>query len=151
MEGHPPSRDQGSSPARSDAFSPDLIRTSIYDKYSGSMKITTHLYHISHYKTSSGINWSNRWTFRVFIMNTRFVEGHPPSRDKGSFPAPRSDAFSSTDPPWRQPRGKTIVSLVNSHTNATSKRENLLEIDLVFAPGLPPGWLWDSKKAICSH
>ena len=25
-------------------------------------------------------------------------------------------------PPWRQPRGKTIVSLVNSHTNATSKR-----------------------------
>ena len=24
--------------------------------------------------------------------------------------------------PWRQPRGKTIVSLVNSHTNATSKR-----------------------------
>ena len=25
-------------------------------------------------------------------------------------------------PPWRQPRGKTIVSLVNSYTNATSKR-----------------------------
>ena len=34
--------------------------------------------------------------------------------------------FSSIEsdpyPPWRQPRGKTIVSLVNSHTNATSKR-----------------------------
>ena len=25
-------------------------------------------------------------------------------------------------PPWRQPRGETIVSLVNSHTNATSRR-----------------------------
>ena len=25
-------------------------------------------------------------------------------------------------PPWRQPRGKWMVSLVNSHTNATSKR-----------------------------
>jgi len=26
------------------------------------------------------------------------------------------------EPPWRQPRGKKIVSLVNSHTNAASKR-----------------------------
>jgi len=25
-------------------------------------------------------------------------------------------------PPWRQPRGKSIVSLVNSHTSTTSKR-----------------------------
>ena len=25
-------------------------------------------------------------------------------------------------PPWRQPRGKWMVSLVNSHTTATSKR-----------------------------
>ena len=32
----------------------NLIRTSIYDKYSGSMKITTHLYHVSHCKTASG-------------------------------------------------------------------------------------------------
>ena len=31
----------------------DLIRTSIYDKYSGSTKISTHLDHISHYKTAS--------------------------------------------------------------------------------------------------
>ena len=38
----------------------DLIRTSVYDKCSGSMKITTHLYHISHFT-----NWSNRWTYRV--------------------------------------------------------------------------------------
>jgi len=26
------------------------------------------------------------------------------------------------NPPWRQPSGKWMVSLVNSHTNATSKR-----------------------------
>ena len=31
----------------------------IYDRYSGSMKITTHLDHISHCKTS----WSNGWTY----------------------------------------------------------------------------------------
>ena len=33
-----------------------------------------------------------------------------------------------------------MVSLVNSHTNATSKRQHLWEIDLRFDPGLPPGW-----------
>ena len=44
-------------------------------------------------------------------------------------------------PPWRQPRGKSMVSSVNSHTNATSKRWHLWEIDLRFAPGLPPGWV----------
>ena len=32
-------------------------------------------------------------------------------------------------PPWRQPRGKWMVSLVNSHTNATSKMSHLWEID----------------------
>ena len=36
--------------------------------------------------------------------------------------------------------GKQIVSLVNSHSNATSQRWHLWEIDLRFAPGLPPGW-----------
>jgi len=48
----------------------DLIRTSIYDKYSGSMKITTRLDQISHRKISSGTNWSNSWTYRVFLINT---------------------------------------------------------------------------------
>ena len=43
-------------------------------------------------------------------------------------------------PPWRQPRGKLMVSLVNSHTNATRIGWHLWEIDLRFAPGLPPGW-----------
>jgi len=32
-----------------------------------------------------------------------------------------------------------MVSLVNSHTNATSIGWHLWEIDLRFAPGLPPG------------
>jgi hypothetical protein len=52
-------------------FPEDFIRTGIYDEYSGLMKITTHLDHISHCKTVSGTNWSNRWTYRVFIINTR--------------------------------------------------------------------------------
>ena len=53
-------------------LSSDLIRTSIYDKYSGSMKITQHLDHICHCRTASGTNWWNRWTYQVFIMNTDF-------------------------------------------------------------------------------
>ena len=44
-------------------------------------------------------------------------------------------------PPWSQPRGKTIVSFANSHTNATRIGWHLWEIDLRFSPGLPPGWL----------
>jgi len=43
-------------------------------------------------------------------------------------------------PPWRQPRGKWMVSLVKAHTNATLKRLHLWEIDSRFAHGLPPGW-----------
>ena len=34
----------------------NLIRTSICDKHSGSMKIATRLDHISHYQTASGTN-----------------------------------------------------------------------------------------------
>ena len=56
---------------RDDACDADLIRTSIHHKYSGSSKMTTHLDHISHCNTSSGANWSNRWTNRVFITTRR--------------------------------------------------------------------------------
>jgi len=34
----------------------NFIQTSVYDKYSGSIKITTHLDHISYCKTASGAN-----------------------------------------------------------------------------------------------
>ena len=44
------------------------------------------------------------------------------------------------EPPLRQLMGKLMVSLVNSHTNATRIGWHLWEIDLRFAPGLPPGW-----------
>ena len=47
---------------------------------------------------------------------------------------------TSHTPPWRQPRGKWVVSLVNSHTNTTRIGWHLWEINLRFAPGLPPGW-----------
>jgi hypothetical protein len=47
-------------PARLRPCSRNLIRTSAYDKCSGSMKIPTHLDHISRYKTASGTNWSKR-------------------------------------------------------------------------------------------
>ena len=48
-----------------------IIRMIVYDEYSGSMKITSHLDHVSHCKTASGTNWSNRWTSRVSMINTR--------------------------------------------------------------------------------
>ena len=38
----------------------DMIRTSIYDKYSGSTEITTHPDHISRCKRAPGTNWPNR-------------------------------------------------------------------------------------------
>ena len=49
----------------------DLIRTSFHGKYWGSIKITTHVDHISHCRIASGKNWWNRWTYRLFITNTR--------------------------------------------------------------------------------
>ena len=50
------------------------------------------------------------------------------------------DAFEQFgNPPWRKPRGKWIFSLVNFHTNATSKRWHLWEIDLGFALNSTPG------------
>jgi len=42
--------------------------------------------------------------------------------------------------PWRQPRCKSMVSLVNYDTHATRIGWHLWEIDVRLAPGLPPGW-----------
>ena len=43
-------------------------------------------------------------------------------------------------PPWRQPMGKLMVSLVNTPSNATRIGWHLWETGLRFAHGLPPGW-----------
>ena len=47
-------------------------------------------------------------------------------------------------PPGRQPRGKLMVSLVNSHTNATRIGWHLWYIDFRFAHRFPPGWMQDA-------
>ena len=47
-------------------------------------------------------------------------------------------AVGASGPPCK-PRGNSIVSLVNSHTNAARIGWHLWEIDLRFAPGLPQG------------
>ena len=44
-------------------------------------------------------------------------------------------------PPWRQLMDKQMVSLVNSHTKATSKRWHLWKIDFRFALNWTPGRL----------
>jgi len=41
-----------------------------------------------------------------------------------------------------------MVSLVNSHTNATRIGWHLWETDLRFAPGLPPGWISDDQSLV---
>ena len=41
-----------------------------------------------------------------------------------------------TEPPWRQPRGKSMASQVNCHTNATRIGWHLWQIDIRFASGL---------------
>ena len=42
-----------------------------------------------------------------------------------------------------------VVSAVNSHTNASRIGWHLWEIDLMFAPGLPPGWHPLEKGDVC--
>ena len=49
----------------------DVNRRSICDEYSGSTKISTHLDHISHREIACGTHQSKRWTYRVFVINTR--------------------------------------------------------------------------------
>ena len=56
----------------------DFIRTTLYNQYSGSTKITTHLDHTGHCKTTSGSNWSRRQTYRVLSHQ------HSPRLDFGS-------------------------------------------------------------------
>ena len=53
--------------------------------------------------------------------------------------------YKSVNPPWRQPRGKWMVSLANPHTNTTSKRWHLWEIDLRFALNSTPGWFGEES------
>ena len=78
----------------------DHVQTSVYDNYShsDSMKTTTHLDHISHCKTSSGTKWLNRWTYRLFIINTRRA---PPAMSTNLIAASIYDTYSvgpSTQP-----------------------------------------------------
>ena len=49
--------------------------------------------------------------------------------------------YSCRQPPWRQPRGTYMDSLVNSQTNTTRMWWHMWEIDLRFPPWLPPGWI----------
>jgi len=62
--------------------------------------------------------------------------------DEVDAPLVQGSGFRVDDsvPPWRHPRGKWMVPLVNSHANATS-RWHLWEIDSRFALNSTPGWL----------
>ena len=45
-----------------------FIAVNVYDKYSGSKKFTTRLYHISRCEATPGTNWSSGWTDRLFTI-----------------------------------------------------------------------------------
>ena len=62
------------------------------------------------------------------------------AREEGGprYDAPRTQ--TPRPPPCRQPSGKLMVSLVNSHTSATRIGWHMWEIDVRFASGLPRGW-----------
>ena len=66
---------------------------------------------------------------RTCIESNNVEEEDTANVDTGGAPSPT--------PPCRQPRGKWMVSLVNSHTNATW---HLWVIDLRFALNSTPGW-----------
>ena len=48
---------------------------SIQDKHAGSIKVTTHLNHISHCQAASGTGWLNRWTHRVYYKHSPRLNG----------------------------------------------------------------------------
>ena len=75
-------------------------------------------------------------------LNTASRERNPDT----SVPPWRKRTWREGEPPWRQPRGKWMVSLVNSHTHATRIGLHLWEIDLRFALNSTPGW-----RASASH
>jgi len=53
-------------------------------------------------------------------------------------------------PPWRQPTGKLMVSLVNSHAHATLKRWHLWQIDLRFALSSTAEFSWVVHRCTAS-
>ena len=82
---------------------------------------------------------------RVYAPQIRVRLGNPIMPASSAVPRLRG----VREPPWRQPRGKSMVSSVNYHTNATMIRWHLWEIDSRFAPGLPPGWQSCPPAAQC--
>jgi len=76
------------------------------------------------------------------VFQHRLLRG-PSNTAQLHFSASQHGVCNAT-PPWMQPRGNSMVSLINSHTNATRSRWHLWEIDSRFAPGLPPGWIASS-------
>ena len=65
-------------------------------------------------------------------------------------PADRKGLTRPPPPPWTQPRGKSMVSLANSHANAIRIGWHLWEIEFRFGPGFPPWWLHDEMTMIVS-
>ena len=87
----------------------NLTETSIFDQYSGSTKITTHLDHISDCKATPQTYWSNRWTNRISIINTH--------RNEIAATRPSNCTIASLKPP-----GKIIKTTEKHRQRIASQR-----------------------------
>ena len=89
--------------------------------------MTTRLDHIRHCKTASSRNWSNRWTYRLFIKTLAAIDSRPfqpPNTDLLS--TPPTVAALSTPRTYFQPPHR-----VRNHRNDLSSLQTNLETLLV--------------------
>jgi len=100
---------------------------------------------VRHSSPLQGASWAQRRAGARYRATTSTIDDqHKRVPDSSEWDRHCAKA-SGVKPPWRQPRGKSMVSLVNSHTNATRIGWHLWEIDSRFVPGLPPGWIMNNK------
>ena len=86
-----PSADRLSAPPQPQLT--NLTRTIIYDRYSGSMIMTSHLDHVSHCTAALRTNWSNRRAIREIVIGT--------DRDSIRVRIPWSCSWTLHPPPFR--------------------------------------------------
>ena len=84
------------------------------------------------------VNVTDHLKMLVNDLPMMLVNGVDLKARPSALPSPRTVPITPTvSPPCRRPRGKKMVYLVNSHSNASSRRQHRREIDFRFAPTSP--------------
>jgi len=101
---------------------------------------------VSYERGTPAQKWANELQPFPVIEMTKYSNKFPSVFDtEVQYYAKNEAPYEEYRAPKVQPRGTPMVSLVTSHTNATRIGWHLWQIDLRFAPGLPPGWVWTPK------